>query len=276
MAEILALLSSLLVGSSDFLAGRLGKQISVFAIIACASGVAALVFLGLGFATGSIVFDSRDVRTGFVTGLCLLGGNSLYFAALARGTMGVVGGIVGTLVIVPVLVSLLYGVSLSTLTLVGVVVTVGSAVLLGAPEMKGGTATSAVLFAALAALLFGFSEVTMDVGSANNLYGALFVMELTAAVIAAAVAFFTKSLGGINRQTAPTLGAVGVLSAGSWAAFSEATIVGDLAEVAVLSSLGPVVITLLAFFFLKQKLQSIQLVALFGVLVGSMLVTGGQ
>lgn len=276
VAELLAVMSSLLVGCADFLAGRLGRRVSPWAIAGVSSAVAALVFLVLGTVTQSMFFDHIDVRAGVLTGIFTVVGNGLYFQALARGTMGVVGGIVATLVVVPVLASLAHGVSLSTQTLVGIAVTVGSAILLGAPDMRGGTKATAVLLAAVAAVMYGLSEVTDDVGSADNLYGTLMVMEVTAAAIVGGLGLFARSMGGLDRTAMPELIVIGLFSAGSWACFAEATTVGNLADVAVLSSLGPVVITLLAFFILKQKLQTIQIVALIGVLVGSMLVSAGQ
>lgn len=271
----LALLSSLLVGCADFLAGRLGRRVSSWAIAGVSSAVAAAVFAVLGLATASLSLDHIDVRAGMLTGVFLIVGNGLYFQALARGTMGVVGGIVATLVIIPVLASLTHGATLSTQAMLGIVLTVGSAILLGAPDMHGGTKRSALLLAAFAAVAYGLSEVTDDVGSSDNVYGTLMVMEVTAAAIVAIAGAVTRSTGGLDRQAMPELFVIGLFNAGSWAAFSEATLSGDLAEVSVLSSLGPVVITALAFFVLKQKLAPVQILALTGVMLGSMLVTLG-
>lgn len=275
MAAVLALLSSLFVGCSDFLAGRLGRSVSAWTIAGVASGVAGIVFLVLGLATQSFFFDRIDVRAGVATGALLVAGNGLYYGALSRGTMGVVGGIAGTLVLIPVIASLVRGVSLSTVTLIGIAITVGSAVLLGAPEMRGGAKATAVIMAAFAALFYGLDELTVDVGSAQNVYGTLMIMEFTAAGLVAVLALVTRSLGGLTKEAMPTLTAVGLLNAGCWATFATATTIGTLATVSALASLGPAVLALLAFVFLKQTLRPVQIAALGGVLVGSVLVTIG-
>lgn len=237
--------------------------------------MATVAFLLLGFLTGTMAFDRIDIRAGVLTGVLLVAGNGCFYSALARGTMGVIGGIAATLVIVPVLVSLTHGAALSSQILIGVAVTVGSAILLGAPEMRGGTRKTAVLLAALAAVFYGLSEVTDDVGSANNLYGTLMVMEVTAACLVGVMGLVSRSLGGLRRSALPTLVLVGLCNAAAWACFAEATTLGSLAVVSVLSSLAPVVLTVLAFFVLKERMKPIQLVALAGVLVGSVLVSLG-
>ena len=257
------------------MAGRLGKSISAWAITGVSASVATVVFFLLGTATGDMTLDHVDVRTGVLTGVLLVAGNGCFYSALARGTMGVIGGITATLVLVPVFLSLTHGATLSEQAMIGVAVTVGAAILLGAPEMRGNTQKIAVLLAVLAAVFYGFGEVADDVGAANNVYGTLMVMELTAATIVGVMGLITRSTGGLRSEALPTLVLVGLFNAAGWACFAQATTLGSLAVVSVLSSLAPVVLTVLAFFFLHEKLKPIQIVALGGVLVGSMLVSLG-
>ena len=272
MADLLALLSSILVGASDFTGGLFSRRISVYAVVGAAAAVAALFFLTIGIVSGSPTITMLDAEAGVAAGVTLLIGTVLYFTALTKGRMGVVGGIVTLLVLIPIAFSVIHGETLSTKTIIGIVVTLTGAIALGIPEMRGGTAVSAIVMAVVAAVMFGMSQVALDRGATQDMYSVLFVSEVVQVVIIGCIAIFARSKGGITRRDLLPLAGIGAADAIAVSLFATATQTGDLAVVSVLASLDPIVIALVAYFVLKEKLMRVQVLAFITVIIGSIMV----
>ena len=272
MADLYAVLSSILIGTADFAGGFFSRRLSVYAVIGVSTTVAAIVFFAMGVKAGGATFTTADIEAGLVTGVTVLLGTILYFKALTKGRMGVIGGIVTMLVLVPIFFSVLHGESLSTKTIIGIVLTLGGAILLGYPEMRGGTAVSAIAMAVGAAFMFGLSQVALDLGAKNDTYSVLFISEVFQAVVIGCLALATRSTGGVTRKDLFPLACIGLADAVAVSLFAAATKTGDLAVVSVLASLDPIVIALLAMVILKERLLLIQQLAFVTVIIGSIMV----
>jgi drug/metabolite transporter (DMT)-like permease len=276
MSEALALLSSVFYGVSDFAGGFASRRVSPFAVTAYAALVAG-IFFGIGFLFSSdATITGADAVTGVVAGVALLFGNVLYFMALARGNMGVVGGVLTLMVLVPMAYDALHDSLPSALALLGIVVMVGGVVLLGAPEMKGGAARTAVLLALVAALMYGLSQLAINRASDGNSMGMRLVCETTVVVLLAIVGLVKRSNGGMTRAVLPVVVVVGAASAVALSCYSWAAVNGNASVISVLASLAPVVIAALAYVFLKERLVRIQVAALGVVILGVVLIGAGS
>jgi|LauGreSBDMM110SN_4_FD.fasta_scaffold29534_2 drug/metabolite transporter (DMT)-like permease len=273
MTYFLALVASLSIGLADFYAGVLSKRLTVYAVFGGSAVVAALAFFTVGVITKTMHFDEVDLVAGSVAGILFLVGNLMYFTALTRGNMGVVSGTVTLLVLVPLITDMRQGQMPSPLNLLGIAVIMGGVIMLGIPEMKGSKAMGPVLLAFIAALFLGAAEVSLDLGSKENVLASLITMQIVGVVIISVIALATRSRGGFTFRETPAIVVIGMLNAIAVSAFSYATTSGNLAIVSVLSSLDSLVVLVMAFFFLKQNLARVQKFAFIVVLLGTFLVS---
>jgi len=216
MAIVLALLTSVFYGLADFTSGHLTKRVSAFAVVGGASIVA-----------------------GIVSGTLFFIGNVLYLKALSQGSMGVIGAVATLLVLVPLIWDVRQGNVPDAIAIVGVIVTLSGIILLGAPEMKGKSSLGPVFLAVIAALFFGVSQVSVNLGSQANVLGTVLLTELVTVVIVLLLALFTRSTGGMNKKAVPLILAIGLLEALALLSFSKATTGGNVAIVSVLSLCSP-------------------------------------
>jgi uncharacterized membrane protein len=92
-------------------------------------------------------------------------------------------------------------------------------------------------------------------------------------IITLVLAMATRSIGGLDRQALPLILAIGILDALALLSFSVATTDGNVAIVSVLSSLDPIVLAILAFIFIRERIARLQVIGLFVVIGGSILVS---
>lgn len=270
---MLALLTSVFYGLSDFTSGNLTKRVSAFAVAGGASIVAAVIYLVLGLRSDLMVFDKVDLVAGIVSGTLFFIGNILYLKALSQGSMGVIGAVATLLVLVPLIWDIRQGNLPDAIAIVGVIVTLSGIILLGAPEMKGKSSLGPVYLAVIAALFFGISQVSLNLGSQSNVLGTVLLTELVTVVIVLVLALFTRSTGGMDKKAVPLILAIGLLEALALLSFSTATTGGNVAIVSVLSGLDPIVLAILALFLLKERMTRVQVIGFIIVIGGSFLVS---
>jgi drug/metabolite transporter (DMT)-like permease len=273
VAIVLALLTSVFYGLADFTSGNLTKRVSAFAVAGGASIVAAVIYLILGLRSDLMVFDKVDIVAGIVSGTLFFIGNILYLKALSQGSMGVIGAVATLLVLVPLIWDVRHGNMPDAIAIVGVIVTLSGIILLGAPEMKGKSSLGPVFLAVIAALFFGISQVSVNLGSQSNVLGTVLLTELVTVVIVLVLALFTRSTGGMNKKAVPLILAIGLLEALALLSFSTATTGGNVAIVSVLSGLDPIVLAILALFLLKERMTRVQVIGFIIVIGGSFLVS---
>lgn len=273
MAIVLALLTSVFYGLADFTSGNLTKRVSAFAVAGGASIVAAVIYVILGLRSDLMVFDKVDIVAGIVSGTLFFIGNILYLKALSQGSMGVIGAVATLLVLVPLIWDIRHGNMPDAIAIVGVIVTLSGIILLGAPEMKGKSSLGPVFLAVIAALFFGISQVSVNLGSQSNVLGTVLLTELVTVVIVLVLALFTRSTGGMNKKAVPLILAIGLLEALALLSFATATTGGNVAIVSVLSGLDPIVLAILALFLLKERMTRVQVIGFIIVIGGSFLVS---
>ena len=168
MAAVLALLSSLLWGLSDFLGGTASRRLPVPSVLGLSQLTGLLLLTGLAVSTGALDTPRDYLLPACVAGavgICALG---MFFRALSIGTMGVVAPVAALGVAVPVVVGLARGEQPSGLQVAGIVVAVLGVVLASGPELSGSGAGGAQALLLAVGAAAGFGVVLLFVAEASD------------------------------------------------------------------------------------------------------------
>jgi len=277
-AVLLALAASLTWGFGDFGAGFGARRVHVIAVAATVQ-TAGLLFAGV---VALVLRPSPPSASQFawaaLAGVLGVVGLSAFYQALAIGAMGIVGPLTATAAIVPVAYGLARGERPSTLQGLGLalaVVGVAAASLEPLPESRGrrlGTGVGLALFAALA---FGCSLIGLSKAAPGGSAWAVLTMRLAAVPILLAAVFLLKARGPGSRRMWLLLTGAGFADTGATVLYGIATTKGLLSVVAVLSSLYPIVLVVLARVLLHERVAPPQLAGVAIALSGVALISAG-
>jgi len=262
VAIVLALLSALAYGTSDFVSGVLSNRTSSWSV-----GFAGQLVGGTGIAVVALAQgDPAPSPSGWlwavVAGLGTGLGVAFLYRGFTAGRMGVVAPISGVgAAVVPVVVGLLTGDRPGALAWLGIVLALPAIYLVARTPTSGG-GRDGVLEGILAGLGFGTSfaalgQIHASEGlwpvAANEYVGAL---TLVVAASIARAAWVPRS-----RTVAWTL-VTGLLAATAMVAFVLSTHHGMLTVSAIISSLYPAATVVLAIAVLRERVHRAQGVGL--------------
>lgn len=278
---LLALLSSVLIGGSNFLAGSLTRHESAWRVIARSQALGLVALLVVAVLTGAVWSPPGYLVWGVATGVVRLLALGAFYRALAGGTMGVVAPLVSLCAVVPVLLDLATGATLTAAQLVGIaLILVGITTAGLRPESPAGTpgrpavpTAGPLLLTAAAALGFGLVLVLLARGSRVDP-----LMTLTTSVatmlgllaVAGSITGVRRGLArrGPARSSLRAAAAVGGADVAAGLAYAHASTLGNASVVAVLASLHPVVVLLLARQVHRERLRRAQVVSVVTTLAG--------
>ena len=278
MGSVLALLSSGLWGTADFIAGDLSRRRAPMAIAGAVQVVGLVVMIAIMFATGAHV---AGVAVGdylpyaMAASVFDLVGLVALYTALAIAPMGMVSPIAALGVVVPVGWGLLQGEQPGPWQVIGIMVGIIGVVLASGPEVSGGVGLRPVILALVSALGLGLFQIVIAEGAEASPVMTMTAQRTTSVVLVLIVFLFARSLGGLTGSDAPRLVAVGVFDLMANLLFAIATTVGLLSLVAVLGSLYPVFTVLLAWTILREKLLPAQYSGVALAFAGVVMITAG-
>jgi drug/metabolite transporter (DMT)-like permease len=272
----LALFSSLLWGSADFLGGLRSRVRPAIAVVAGSQACGLAVVAIVAVLAGADWTDPGWIGWSIAAGVAGTGGLVLFYAALGSGTMGVVSPIAALGTIVPVLIGVVSGERPTGLTVVGLLLALAGAVAASGPELRGGAGARPVVLAAIAGIGFGLALTVIERGSRTDALLTLTGMRLTSVLTFAVVAVAARSIGGLDRTDVLPLVVIGVGDVTANLMFALASQRGLLSITAVLGSLYPVVTVLLARFVLHERLARVQQIGVAVALAGVALVALGR
>jgi drug/metabolite transporter (DMT)-like permease len=282
MAAVLALLSSLLWGSADFLGGTVSRRRKAALVVGTSQAAGLLAIAVVAVAAGALDDDAGYLPWAVLSGVAGVVGLVSFYAALAAGTMGVVSPIAALGVVVPVLAGLGRGERPAALQLVGIVVAIAGVVLASGPELSGRAGARPVLLAAVAAVGFGVALLAIAEGSSHSTLMTLVSMRVTSVTLLTGALLVALARGTRRSEFALTprdVGLVAMVGIGDVAAnlsFGLASRRDDVSVVSVLGSLYPVVTVLLARGLHGERLGRMQTAGVAGALTGVVLIaTGG-
>jgi uncharacterized membrane protein len=277
MASLLALLAAAGFGTSDFLAGLASRRLSALTV----TGIAQT--LGLVTAAVAVLLVGGDgPRTdillwGAASGLGNVVGTLALYHGLAVGRMSVVATLSGLLAaVIPAIVGLALGDDLGVLTAVGIVIAIPAIGLVSwHPESAGGG--SGARWGILAGV--GFALLFIGLAQAGTDSGAWPLLASEAVCVAVVAPWAARSMLAAGRPArGPVLVTVaaGFLAALANLLFLAATGQGELAIVAVLTSLYPGFTVILARLVLAERWTRLQVIGLFAALLAVVLVSVGS
>ncbi|MFM8621556.1 MAG: EamA family transporter [Candidatus Nanopelagicaceae bacterium] len=273
MAGILALLSAVLWGSSDFEGGRLSKRYPAISVL----GSTQLISLVFGFALVLIVGETQVTAKVFFAGAAagLFGylGLVCLYAGLSTGKMGVVSPISSLSVLIPMSAALIGGETMSTLTAIGCVLAIIGGFLTSGPEFSSGISLKPLLLAVGAALGFGSALTFLAIGAAEAPILTMVCMRIATAFVTIAIAVKRKGFGGLGKQNLPSLIFIGIADFAANATLGLAVNIGPVAVSMVLGALYPVFTVLLAYFILHERLHKAQYIGGFAAVAGVALIS---
>jgi drug/metabolite transporter (DMT)-like permease len=275
VAALLALLSSGLWGSADYLAGRLSRARHVLVVLGASQAAGLVLMLVTATLTGAWDAPRGYLPWAVLASLAGASGLALYYRALAIGTMGVVSPIAALGVVVPLAVGVADGERPSSVQAVGIALAVLGVVLASGPEVHGDAGWEPLLLAIGAAVLLGVSLVAIARGSEQSLVMTMTAMRLTTVSLMVLALLVLRRRVAIGVREVPGFVAVGVLDVGANLAFGAAATLGLLTIVSVFGSLYPVATILLARFLDGERLRRVQQVGVAFVMAGVVAISAG-
>ncbi|MDH2416600.1 EamA family transporter [Nocardioides sp. CER19] len=263
MAVLLALLSALAYGTSDFIGGVISSRIPPWTAAFCSeiTGCAALVLLAL-VDGGSLSLEGAawGVLSGVGSGI----GLTFLYRGLSSGRMGVVAPASGVLAaLVPAAVGVLTGDRPSELVWTGIVLAVPATFLVARePSGSATTGPSGLAEGILAGCGFGvgFAAIAKAPDADGFWPVALSLLVGAAVVVVGAVAARADWVP--RNATAALSTSTGVLAAAALALFLASLDHGMLTVSAVIAALYPAATVLLAITVLREHVHRAQAIGL--------------
>ena len=275
MGAFLAIASSLLWGTADFLGGVMSRKYRPIAVYGWAQvfGCATLVIYAL--ASGAWRDDLGYLPWAIATGLVGLVAMVLFYTALSLGPMGIVSPLVAVSVVIPLAYGLIEGESPAPIQLLGIALAILGILLASGPELGEARSARPLLLAGLSTLAFGAFVIFLDLGSQTSAVMTVTVSRIVLVLIMVVIALWARSTGGVHGRDLAIAGTVGVLEVASNVFFAVAITLDMLATTAVLGSLYPVATAVLAAIFLHERLKPVQYVGVVAAMCGVVLIAAG-
>jgi drug/metabolite transporter (DMT)-like permease len=279
VAIVLALMSSVLWGTSDFLGGTASRRVpsAVVVTMSQATGLCAVSMAVL--VTGGFGFDASWIAPAVLAGSTLAAGLVMFYAALASGAMGIVSPIAALGVLVPVAVGLLRGDSLSVASSLGVVLAILGIVAASGPDLHARVQVRSVVLAAFSAVCFGTSMTFLAEGARADPLLSLWGIRATSVLAVVIGLVWVRQRRPVPLKVRPRdavlIVLAGLTSASANLLFQLASLRGYLSVVAVIVSLSPAATITLAWVVLHQRLKAVQVLGIAAALGGVALVSFG-
>jgi drug/metabolite transporter (DMT)-like permease len=266
-------------GLGDFLGGLYSRRWPVPGVLFVVEG-AGLVVLGIVVAVVAPPFpDTSQMLWAIGAGAGGLVALGLFYRALAIGSMSIVAPIAATGAILPVVVGIAGGDRVTVLIGAGLVVAMVG-ILLASREAEQQSERSpavrqSVLLALGAAVGFGLFFIGYDRAADGGVLWTATMARTAAVPLTILAVLVTRSQLPRGRDLLALCGA-GQLDCAAIVLYALAATKADLAVVAVVGSLYPVVTVMLARFFLGERLQTVQAVGVVAALTGVVMVSLGS
>ena len=279
MASILALFSSVLWGTADYLAGNLTKRFKAIAVTGASQAFGLIAGIFLVVVTGSYI--SPNLRwDGYLlpaigAGIAGFFGLVSFYSGLATGRMGVVSPISTLSAVIPLTFAFISGERPTSIQILGMCVALLGAFCASGPEIVKGLPIKPLLFGLGAALGFGVALALMAQGSKTSSLMTMTSMRVVSVSMCIFIALRFRTVGGFRVSDLSLLIVIGVTDFAANLLLGVATTKGLVSVAMVFGALFPIVTSLLAFKFLKERLHKVQYLGILFAVAGVSLISIG-
>jgi drug/metabolite transporter (DMT)-like permease len=261
----LGLVASASWGIGDFGGGLTSRLAPVAGVLLWTQVIGSIIAFTVSAIVGEPAPSTTDLLWIGLSSLLGVAGLAALYIGLARGRMGVVAPVTGVMVAaMPAGAGLLLQGALPALALVGIALAMGSVVLvsrtpaeLEAEASHDTRRPSGLKWALAGGVLLGFFTITVAGISHGLVFGPLARIRLGEAIVLLIAIGLWRLPTAIPRRLWPAILGIGVLDMFATGSYIAATQVGPLAIAGAVSSLYPVVTTILAAVVLRERLGPI-------------------
>ncbi len=272
MASILALLSSILWGSADFVGGVLTKKHKAVAVTAASQvfGLALGIFLVV--VTNAYVAPNLSWNGYLLPGLgsSIAGffGLVVFYQGLATGSMGVISSIASLGALIPISIAFANGERPSQLQILGMIVALIGAFFASGPEVVKGSPIKPIMLGVAAMFFFGTALAFMAQGAKVSSLLTMTTMRVFSVSVTLLVAIALRNYGKFEKKEILPLVFMGSADFLANLCLGIATTKGLVSVAMVLGSLVPIATALLAFRVLHERLHKVQYLGIFLAIAG--------
>ena len=279
MASILALFSSVLWGTADYLAGNLTKRFKAIAVTGVSQAFGLIAGIFLVVVTGSYISPNLSwdgyLLPAIGAGIAGFFGLVSFYSGLATGRMGVVSPISTLSAVIPLTFAFISGERPTSIQILGMCVALLGAFCASGPEIVKGLPIKPLLFGFGAALGFGVALALMAQGSKTSSLMTMTSMRVVSVSMCIFIALRFRTVGGFRVSDLSLLIVIGVTDFAANLLLGVATTKGLVSVAMVFGALFPIVTSLLAFKFLKERLHKVQYLGILFAVAGVSLISIG-
>ena len=271
LAIVLALGTSIAYGVANFLGPLLGRSHPQAAVLLAGQSAALVGAVALVVLSGEAAPSAEGIGLGLLAGVGNILGLAAFYRAAALGPVSIAAAIGATGTILPVVFGLATGESLRPNEAVGIVLAIAGAVLAAQRGDPVVIPPDAAFWAVLSAIGFGGFLIALPEAAAHGTAWALLDARVAVVVLLVAGALVLRAPMGSAPRVLPKLAIPGLLLLTGTLMYAEATKIGLLSVVSVLASLATVVTVTLAFFFLGERINTLQRIGVAAATLGVVL-----
>ena len=279
MASLLALFSSILWGSADYLAGNLSKRFKAIAVTGASQAIGLITGVVLVLVTGSYIAPNLSWNGYFVpaigAGIAGFLGLVSFYSGLSTGRMGVVSPISTLSAVIPLTFAFISGERPTIIQIAGMGIALLGAFCASGPDIVNGLPIKPLLFGLGAALGFGIALTFMAQGSKTSSLMTMTSMRVISVSICILIALRYRTIGGFGKSDVKILVVIGVTDFVANLLLGVATTKGLVSVAMVLGGLFPIVTSLLAFKFLHERLHKAQYLGIILAVAGVSVISVG-
>jgi drug/metabolite transporter (DMT)-like permease len=279
MASLLALFSSILWGSADYLAGNLSKRFKAIAVTGTSQAIGLVTGVILVAVTGSYIAPNLSWNGYFVpaigAGIAGFLGLVSFYSGLSTGRMGVVSPISTLSAVIPLSFAFVLGERPTIIQIAGMGIALLGAFCASGPDIVNGLPIKPLLFGLGAALGFGIALTFMAQGSKTSSLMTMTSMRVISVSICILIALRYRTIGGFGKSDIKILVVIGVTDFVANLLLGVATTKGLVSVAMVLGGLFPIVTSLLAFKFLHERLHKAQYLGIILAVAGVSVISVG-
>jgi len=279
MASLLALFSSILWGSADYLAGNLTKRFKAIAVTGASQAVGLITGVILVVATGAYIAPNLSWDGYFLpavgAGIAGFLGLISFYSGLSTGRMGVVSPISTLSAVIPLSFAFASGERPNMIQISGMGIALLGAFCASGPDIVKGLPIKPLLYGLGAALGFGIALAFMAQGSKTSSLMTMTSMRVVSVSICILLALRFRTVGGFGKSDLKILIVIGVTDFVANLLLGVATTKGLVSVAMVLGGLFPIVTSLLAFKFLNERLHKVQYLGILFAVAGVSVISIG-